>query len=185
MENINLNVGKRLKSIRQKKELSLDEVSKLTDVSKPALAQIERGASSPTINTLWKISKGLKVPLSYFLQEQEDDFQIVDLKSHKPILEYGELMKTYAIFPYDPTRNMEVFYIEFAAGCDYHSQQHLDGVEEYLFVLRGKLKLILNGKEVIIKEKQSIRFRDDIPHQYNNPFDEMCAAYNIIFYLKA
>ena len=80
MENINLNVGKRLKSIRKNKELSLDEVSNLTNVSKPALAQIERGASSPTINTLWKISKGLKVPLSYFLQEQENDFQIVDFK---------------------------------------------------------------------------------------------------------
>ncbi|MEQ2679157.1 helix-turn-helix domain-containing protein [Enterocloster citroniae] len=185
MENINLNVGKRLKSIRQNKELSLDEVSNLTNVSKPALAQIERGASSPTINTLWKISNGLKVPLSYFLQEQENDFQIVDFKSHKPILEYGELMKTYAIFPYCPTRNMEIFYIEFAAGCDYRSQQHLDGVEEYLFVIQGKLQLVLNGREIVVKEKQSIRFRDDIPHQYNNPFNEMCAAYNIIFYLNA
>ena len=64
MENINLNVGKRLKSIRQNKELSLDEVSNLTNVSKPALAQIERGASSPTINTLWKISKGL-IPIVF------------------------------------------------------------------------------------------------------------------------
>ena len=30
-------VGKRLKSIRLEKQLSLDEVSKLTDVSKPML----------------------------------------------------------------------------------------------------------------------------------------------------
>ncbi len=33
-------VGKRLKTIRTEKQLSLDEVSKLTDVSKPMLGQI-------------------------------------------------------------------------------------------------------------------------------------------------
>ena len=72
-------VGERLKFIRQNKGLSLDEVSKLTEVSKPALAQIERGSSSPTINTLWKISNGLQVPLSYLLQKQEENFKIVNI----------------------------------------------------------------------------------------------------------
>ena len=66
-------VGKRLKSIRLEKQLSLDEVSKLTDVSKPMLGQIERGQSSPTITTLWKIAVGLKIPLSSLLEEKEKE----------------------------------------------------------------------------------------------------------------
>ncbi len=59
----NLNIGKQLKKIRQGRELSLDEAAVLTEVSKPMLGQIERGQSSPTITTLWKIATGLKVPL--------------------------------------------------------------------------------------------------------------------------
>lgn len=57
-------------------------------------------------------------------------------------------------------------------------------VEEYILVQSGKLQLVLNGKEIIVGEKQAIRFRADIPHEYNNTFDEQCTIYNIIFYPK-
>ena len=63
MEKNSLQIGERLKEIRKTRGLTLDAVSEMTDVSKPMLGQIERGQSSPTINTLWKISNGLKVPL--------------------------------------------------------------------------------------------------------------------------
>ncbi len=42
-------IGERLKSIRVNRNLSLDETSKLTGVSKPMLGQIERGQSVPTV----------------------------------------------------------------------------------------------------------------------------------------
>ena len=54
-------VGQNLRRLRNGLGLSLDEASKLTGVSKAMLGQIERGESSPTISTLWKISSGLKV----------------------------------------------------------------------------------------------------------------------------
>ena len=60
--------------------------------------------------------------------------------------------------------------------------RHNQGVEEYVFVLKGKLQLVLNGKELVVGEKQAIRFRADIPHAYHNPFSEKCAVYNTIFY---
>lgn len=65
-----LNIGKHLKNIRQNRELSLDEAAEMTGVSKPMLGQIERGQSSPTITTLWKIATGLKVPLSSFCRRK-------------------------------------------------------------------------------------------------------------------
>jgi len=73
-------VGNRLKAIRAQKNLTLDEVAKLTDVSKPMLGQIERGQSTPTITTLSKIATGLKVPVSTFLKEEEPEFTVADLQ---------------------------------------------------------------------------------------------------------
>lgn len=55
MEQVSLKIGERLKEIRNTRQLTLDDVSELTGVSKPMLGQIERGQSSPTINILWKI----------------------------------------------------------------------------------------------------------------------------------
>ena len=62
-------VGKNLRKIRNDLGLSLDETSKLTGVSKTMLGQIERGESSPTISTLWKISSGLKISFTSILDD--------------------------------------------------------------------------------------------------------------------
>jgi transcriptional regulator with XRE-family HTH domain len=177
-----LTIGERLKEIRISRNLSLDEVSRLTGVSKPMLGQIERGQSTPTITTLWKIATGLKTPLSSFLEEQQPEYSVVNLRNEEIISEDNGRMRAYPLFPYDPIRNVEVFHIEFDTGCRHASDKHNDGVEEYILVQTGKLQLILNGQEIIVGEKQAIRFRADIPHAYNNPFDEQCTVYNIIFY---
>ncbi len=91
-------------------------------------------------------------------------------------------MRAYPIFSYDPIRSMEMFYIEFDPGCHHTSDKHSDGVEEYIMVVSGKLQLLINGKEVVVRENEAIRFRADVPHAYNDPFAEKCLIYNIIFY---
>lgn len=176
------NIGQRLKSIRQSRNMTLEDVAILTGVSKPMLGQIERGQSTPTITTLWKIATGLKTPLSSFLEEQQPEYSVVNLRSEEIISEDYGTMRAYPLFSYDPIRNVEIFYIEFDTGCRHASDKHNDGVEEYILVQTGKLQLILNKQEIIVGEKQAIRFRADIPHAYNNPFDEQCTLYNIIFY---
>ncbi len=42
----------------------MDELAKLSGVSKSMLAQVERGEGSPTLSTLWKLSNGMKVPFN-------------------------------------------------------------------------------------------------------------------------
>ena len=175
-------IGERLREIRTNLNISLDDASKMTGVSKPMLGQIERGQSAPTITTLWKIATGLKTPLSSFLQERQLEYTTIDICGEAPVTEDDGRMRAYPIFPYDPIRSMEMFYIEFDAECHHASEKHNDGVEEYIMVISGTLQLKINGNEVVIKKNEAIRFRADIPHEYNNPFSEDCSAYNIIFY---
>lgn len=175
-------IGNRLREIRTKNNMSLDEASKATGVSKPMLGQIERGQSTPTITTLWKIATGLKTPLSAFLEEQQTDYSCINVCGSEPIEEDNGRMRAFPVFPYDPIRNMEMYFIEFDPGCQHASDKHNDGVEEYIMVLNGKLQLIINGEEVTIKKNEAIRFRADVPHEYNNPYNGKCSVYNMIFY---
>ena len=48
--------------------------------------------------------------------------------------------------------------------------------------MHGVLKIVIGGKEVLLQEKQSIRFGADISHVYHNVSDKACAVYNVIFY---
>ena len=182
IEPINLKIGEKLKTLRTTRALSLDEVSALTNVSKPMLGQIERGQSVPTVTTLWKIATGLKTPLSFFLEAPQVEYTVVGPEPSMVILGDGGKMRAYPLFTYDPVRSVETFYIEFDPGCRHPSDRHNDGVDEHIFVLRGTLRLVLGDKTVEVGEKQAVRFRADISHAYQNLGEYGCAVYNTIFY---
>ena len=162
----NLKIGKHLKNIRQNLGLSLDEAAEMTGVSKPMLGQIERGQSSPTITTLWKIATGLKVPLSSFLQEEKTKYSVVDLSKQNVVLAENGAMRAYTVFPYDPIRNFETFYIEFDSGCMHTSEKHNDNVEETVYIISGRLDMVINGEKITLSEKQAIRFSANVTHGY-------------------
>lgn len=185
MEELNLKIGDRLKEIRIRRQMSLENVAELTGVSKPMLGQIERGQSTPTINTLWKIATGLKVPLSSFCRQNETQYRLAFPDDENVITEENGQMRAFPLFPYDPIRNVEIFYIEFDAGVRHSSERHTDGVEEYVTVIHGTLEMVIGQERVILKERQSIRFRADVPHSYNNCSKDQCSVYNMIFYLNA
>ena len=175
-------IGECLREIRLNANLSLDETAKLTGVSKPMLGQIERGQSIPTITTLWKIATGLKKPLSSFLDNRQTEYYMVSIFDAAPITEDNGKIRAYPIFSFDPIRSTEMFRIDYDAGCRHSSDKHSDGVQEYVLVISGKLQLVINGEKVVVGKEQAIRFRADVPHEYNNPFDEKCEVYNIIYY---
>ena len=160
MDMDNQTIGKRLKKTRQNRNMTLDELAEVTGVSKPMLGQIERGQSSPTVTTLWKIATGMKIPFSSFLQEQGAEYTVVDLQERNVLIEENGAMKVYTLFAFDPIRS----------------------VEEYIFVIHGKLDIVLNGTEITLGEKQAVRFEANIPHSYMNPYKDTCNIYNFIFY---
>lgn len=175
-------IGKKLKNIRQARGMTLDEAAELTGVSKPMLGQIERGQSSPTVNTLWKIATGLKVPLSSFLRDRESELSVARPSESAMITEENGAMRAYTLFTFDPLHNLEAFYIEFDAGCTHRSDGHCENIAETVFVISGRLDITVNGQTVTLSENQAARFSADVPHIYANPYDKQCRIYNMIFY---
>ena len=70
MRDININIGKNLKSIRKNRGLTIEELSTNSNVSKSMISEIERGIRNPSITVLWNIANSLKIPLNYFLKEE-------------------------------------------------------------------------------------------------------------------
>ncbi|MDZ5034857.1 helix-turn-helix transcriptional regulator, partial [Clostridium perfringens] len=78
--NINFIIAENLKALRTERNLSLGQLAELSDVSKVMISQIEKGDTNPTINTLWKIANGLKVPYTSLLEQKENDTCIISKK---------------------------------------------------------------------------------------------------------
>ena len=61
MNNLKINFGKRIKAIRQKKNLSQEELAEKIDIAVTNMGKIERGESFVTSTTLEKLSNALEV----------------------------------------------------------------------------------------------------------------------------
>jgi transcriptional regulator with XRE-family HTH domain len=169
MEDLNQRVAQNLKLLRDERKLSLERLSELTGVSKSMLGQIERGDSSPTIATVWKISSGLKVSFTALLDAPRADTHIVYKAQIQPLVEDNGRYRLYPQFPIDAGRRFEIYLIEIEKGGCLSAEAHPQGTHEFLTVFQGELNLQVDEQEYHVAEGDAIQFRADRPHAYHNP----------------
>lgn len=63
-ETVSYLIGQRIHDMRKKRRMSQEELALSSDIHPAYLGRVERGEKCPTAQTLFKISQGLKVPLS-------------------------------------------------------------------------------------------------------------------------
>lgn len=168
MDSMNLIVAANIKRIRQEKGLSLDELSRLSGVSKSMLAQIERGEGNPTISTLWKISNGMGIPFDSLTLRPKNEYDVIKMNEIEPLLEDGGRVRNRPLFPDDGNRRFAVYYLELDENSFFKAEPHLKGMEEFITVLEGELEITASDKTFLIKSPDSVRFKADVKHSYRN-----------------
>ena len=173
-----------LKNIRETRRLSLDRLAELTGVSKSMLGQIERGDSSPTISTIWKIANGLKVPFTSLLEAPHSDASLVKRTSQPALVDDDGRYRLYPIFPTESGRRFEIYTIEMDAGCSFEAEAHPAGTQEFLTVFSGEMLLRVGEQEYLVNAGDSLRFRADRPHCYQNPGQALAQVNLVIQYVE-
>lgn len=181
MDPMNMIVARNIRRLREENKLSMDELSKLSGVSKSMLAQIERGDGNPTISTLWKISNGMKIPFDALTIRAKSPYEIVKTSDRQPLLEDGGNVKNYSIFPDDENRRFAVYYLELAQNSFWESEPHLKGTTEFVTVFSGCIEICADGQKFTVSSGVSIRFMADTIHSYRNIGDEVAILHMIIY----
>ena len=66
-EDISKLIGKRIQRFRTQRNMSQETLALAAEIHPAYFGRVERGERCPTVDTLFKISQGLKVPLSELL----------------------------------------------------------------------------------------------------------------------
>lgn len=62
-EKLKIRLGKRIKELREQKELTQLDIASSCDFEKTSISRIEAGRTNPTVTTLYKISIALDIQL--------------------------------------------------------------------------------------------------------------------------
>jgi len=172
-------VGANLRKARGQAGLSLSQTAELTGVSKAMLGQIERGESSPTLAVLWKLCKGLQLPLTALIGPVATPSALGPSEGQAPVRN-GPVFRT--LFPFDPKTGCEVFLHDLAPHWQHLSAAHGAGVIEDVFVVEGAVEILLEGAWVRVACGQALRFNADQPHGYRNPLATPSRFHNTMHY---
>ena len=176
-------LGENLRVIRLQKKMTLQELSRMSQVSKSQLSQIERGVSVPTVAKLQNIAEALDINLSSLLPESGDSSSGADPGNNKEsskqisVVRKGERKKIvmpwgamYEMLCPDLQHKIEFIYLHYPAGTTAKEQYTHDG-EECGVVLEGNFKGTFGAMEVILEPGDSIYYDSTIPHYWETVGD--------------
>lgn len=166
-------IAKNLKAHRTNLGWSLAKAAAETGVSKAMLGQIERGESSPTIATLWKIATGFHLPFTAFIEQPASSDKFMQFKN-------GIRFKT--LFAFDPKLKSEMFAHYLEPHQSQLSAAHDESVVEDIVVLSGEVEVLTAGNWIYLQTGEALRFAADQPHGYRNPTALPATFHNIMHY---
>ncbi len=157
----------RLRDARRTQNLSLDAVAKLSGVSRSMVSQIERGESSPTIATLWNLTRALNVDFAGLLDAGPTAGRIETLRADDvPTIEnLGKNLRIRILSPPEEAGKHEVYELIFSLGGVLDSQPHTRGAREHLSVIEGIVDVHSGTDEKRLHAGDTARYNADVPHR--------------------
>ena len=184
MSDINQRIAGRLRALRQARGWSLDRAAQATGVSKAMLGQIERGESSPTVATLWKIAAGFAVSFSALLEDAPAQGLLLRSSGGDDWPTDDGSIQVRSLFPYDPALGIEFMVVELQPGACHQSVPHGAGVTEHVIPLNGSLEVCVDGVWQTVAGGEGLRFAADRPHAYRNRGSAPLLFHNLIHYRR-
>jgi transcriptional regulator with XRE-family HTH domain len=184
-----IDLGKRIRAERQKRQLTLEKFSAKTGLSKSFLSQIERGNTEPSITSLkkiaaefgysvvnlfpngnengsnWGYQDGIKNhPVEKTIYRNE--VSVVRADKRKRLALPGSNV-VYDLLTPDMKRQLEVMYMRVKAGENSGSEPMLDSPGEKLcFVVKGKLELCVGEDVYRLEEGDTICYPAHVAHSW-------------------
>lgn len=188
MEDVIFDIGKKIKDLRLKKNLTLKQVAKETGFSTALISQIENNNISPPIATLAKLSQFFNVKMGYFFEEEsapvkyavcnKGEGRQIDRVISKSGKKHGY---SYEALAYDfPDKKMEPFLLKLESGLDDDENMYSHEGEEFLMVMKGKVVIAIENERIKLKEGDSIYFDSSAKHRVLNPYKDEALVLAVI-----
>jgi transcriptional regulator with XRE-family HTH domain len=175
-----VDVGERLRVIRNRRRQTLREVAERAGLSESFLSQVERGRASASVASLRRIADALGVAVSDLFQPAEASRPRVLRRDDRPSLAFGILGRKLLLTP-KPLHHLEVFVGELDPEGSTGAEQYAHGDSEELFVvIRGTVQLELGDELFELEAGDSIDYRSAVPHRISNLGDDVAEVMWII-----
>ena len=167
-----LGIGKKIKTLREQKQLSLEELAETVTLKPTLLSQIESDVVPPTLATLLNIAKVLKVSVDHFFLQEEliDKIELTRSNERLSVAKSRESDTARMTYNYQAlsyrlqNKRMEPFLVEFDSEIEEQLIPLSHEGEEFCYCLEGEIEFITDEKRIILQPGDALYYYSDIPH---------------------
>jgi len=175
-----VNVATSLRELREARGISMRTLATKSGLSANALSMIERGKTSPSVSTLYKLADALGVSITAFFGTESEKKQVVFLKSD----ERKRMSFTRGVFEglggAQFSGRVEPFMLTLESGASSGLHGIVHTGHEFVFCLRGKLEYQVDKKIYQLEAGDSLLFASRLHHKWKNPSNTVTTALIII-----
>lgn len=178
-------LGSRVKSFRERLELSQEQLAVNSGLEAGLIAAIEGGQAYPSLGVLLKLSRALGQRLGTFMDDHfREDPLIVRSEDRKKEASphSGSAKGPYDYYPLGKgktDRHMDPMYIEMGPDQDKQLSSH-EG-EEFIIVVSGEIELEYGKKTYKLKPGDTMYYNSIVPHFVGASGGKPASIYAVIF----
>jgi transcriptional regulator with XRE-family HTH domain len=182
-ENSQLSVlADEIRHFRKKNNFSLEMLADASGVSRSMISKIERCETVPSTVILSKLAEALGVTFSKLMSPAVEREIVHIPAARQPILrdhESGFLRR--CISPVLPGRGIDWVLNTLPPDAETGNfVAHRRGVEEYIYVLRGRMRVTIGDQRVTLNQGDSLYFQADADHSFLNLGRTQCEYFLVI-----
>ncbi len=168
-----MDIGKRLREVRIRRNLVIDDIAATTGLSRAYISQVETGKASPSLQTLEKLAAALETPVSSLFIEEDVSCTVIraDERRHvhfgNPDAKYRKAMQYMSA----PNRQLELVLIEIPPRSTAIDKAHVHEGEEACQVLEGEIEVVYGEDTYLLGPGDSVHWDSRIAHWLKNPGD--------------
>lgn len=168
-------IGERIKALRTEQRMTLAELGEKAGLSTSYLSQIERDKTTPSLSTLTAIAKALDARLRYFFESKAEAACIVRADKGQDEYVSDSPITRQRLTPEVGSGRLEICRVNFRPHVPPEQLATFPG-EELVFVLAGRLSMVVGDEQFDLAAGDSIHYDAIQPHGWSNKGDEPCVV---------
>ena len=166
---VSVDVGQRLKELREERHISIRGLATKSGLSANALSMIERNKTSPSVSTLYKLSDALGIPITEFFGPQPEKQNAILVKAD------GRTRVPFARGVWEGLGGehfigrVEPFILTLESGATSGPHNMAHSGHEFVYCLRGHLEYLVEKQVYLLDAGDSLLFAANLNHRWRNP----------------
>jgi quercetin dioxygenase-like cupin family protein len=171
-----ITLGARIKKLRRGKKVKLQDLANETGYTPEYIKQIESGEVTPPVAALLQLSKAMAIDSGRLLVDEEQKE-----KRKRTYLKRTKAYRYQTLTPGADQKHLSAFLVKIDPKKDHPMVDYNHEGEEFIYVLEGKIEVIVGENRNVISKGKSVHFNSAITHKLNNLSNEEAKLLVVIY----